>query len=91
MAYKQDPGDTKDYSIDWSPLLLNGDVIESSSWVVATGLTALADPAPSDTDTTTTIWLSDGVAGTDVRVTNHIVTTQGREFERSFTVSVQEL
>lgn len=91
MAYDKDPGDKKDYRVDWaSHLGTGGDTITTSTWVVATGLT-IATPAASNTTTTATIWLSGGTAGTEYRVTNHVVTAQGREFERSFVVNVQEM
>lgn len=90
MAYVKDPGEKKDYGYDWSAHLGDVDTISTSTWVVQTGLTQTT-PAPSKTDTTTTIWLSGGTAGTEYRVTNHVVTAQGREFERSFYVNVQDL
>lgn len=91
MAYVKDPGEVKDYGFDWSAHLGDVDTISTSAWVVATGLTEEVDPAASNTTTTTTIWLSGGTAGTEYRVTNHVVTAQGREFERSFYVNVQDL
>lgn len=90
MAYVKDPGEKKDYAVDWSAHLDDGDTITTSTWVVGAGLTQ-ATPAPSATTTVATIWLSGGTAGTEYRVTNHVVTAQGREFERSFFVNVQDL
>lgn len=88
MAYDKDPGEKKDYAVNWSEHLTSGDTITTSTWVAASGLTS---SAPSATTTTTTIWLSGGTAGTEYRVTNHVITAQGREFERSFVVNVQDL
>lgn len=88
MAYVKDPSEVKDYAIDWSAHLADSETITTSSWVVATGLTKDSDSA---TTTTTTVWLSGGTAGVPYRATNHVVTNQGREFERSFEVNVQEL
>ena len=93
MPYDKDPGEKKDYRIDWAAHLgTGGDTISSSAWVISPsgGLTQTT-PAPSNTTTTTTIWLLGGVAGTEYRVTNHVITAQGREFERSFFVNVQDL
>jgi hypothetical protein len=90
MAYVKDPGEVKDYAIDWAAHLGTSETISTSAWVVATGLTSTAFP-DTKTDTTTTIWLSGGTAGVPYLVTNHVVTNQGREFERSFTVMVQDL
>ena len=88
MAFVKDPGEVKDYAIDWTAHLADGETITTSTWVVATGLTKDSDSA---TTTVATIWLSGGSEGTEYRVTNHVVTDQGREFERSFTVNVQQL
>jgi hypothetical protein len=90
MAYVKDPGEKKDYAIDWAAHLATSETISTSTWVVQTGITQTT-PAPSNTTTTTTIWLSGGTEGTEYRITNHVVTNQGREFERSFTVNVQQL
>lgn len=90
MTYVKDPGEKKDYAVDWSAHLGAVDTISTSAWVVGSGLTQ-ATPAPSNTTTVATIWLSGGTAGTEYRVTNHVVTAQGREFERSFFVNVQDL
>lgn len=94
MAYVKDPGDVKDYKIDWtSHLLVNGvagDTVTVSTWVVQTGITQTT-PAPSFTTTSTTIWLTGGTAGSEYRITNHVTTAQGRQFERSFFVNVQDL
>lgn len=88
MAFVKDPGEVKDYAIDWTAHLAAAETITASTWVVATGITKDSD---TDTDTVATIWLSGGSEGVEYRVTNHVVTNQGREFERSFTVNVQQL
>ena len=91
MSYVKDPSEVKDYTIDWATHLGDGgDTITSSTWEVQDGLLSTAFPDTSTT-TTTTIWLSGGTAAVDYTVTNHVVTAQGREFERSFVVKVQEL
>jgi hypothetical protein len=88
MAFVKDPGEVKDYAVDWSRHLADGETISTSSWVVASGMTGGTESA---TDTTATIWLSGGTDGVEYRATNHVVTNQGREFERSFTVAVRDL
>lgn len=88
MAFVKDPGEVKDYAIDWTAHLATSETVTTSTWVVATGITKDSDSA---TTTVATIWLSGGSEGTEYRVTNHVVTNQGREFERSFTVNVQQL
>lgn len=88
MAYVKDPAEKKDYAINWTAHLGAAETITTSTWTVPTGLTGSAQTA---TTTVTTTWLAGGTAGTEYRVTNHVVTNQGREFERSFTVNVQEM
>lgn len=91
MAFDKDPAELKDYGFDWSEHLDAGDTVASSTWTVPTGLVEPAEPATAPTTTITTVWLSGGTAGTEYRVTNHVVTAQGRELERSFYVNVKEL
>lgn len=90
MAFVKDPSEVKDYGFGWTNHLADDETITTSTWEVATGLTSTAFD-DTHTDTTTTIWLSGGSEGVEYRVTNHVVTNQGREFERSFTVNVQQL
>lgn len=88
MAFVKDPGEVKDYAIDWTAHLATAETITTSTWVVGGGITKDSDSA---TTTVATIWLSGGTEGTEYRATNHVVTNQGREFERSFTINVQQL
>ena len=74
----KDPGEDKDYGIDWTTRL-GGDPIASSAWSLPVGITQ-ATPAPSFTATSTTIWLSGGTSGTTYTLTNTVTTTGGRTF-----------
>ena len=71
----------------WSEWLGESEIISTSQWTVETGLTKDSD---SKTDSTTTIWLSGGTAGTEYTVTNSIVTNGGREDDRSFIIKVMD-
>jgi hypothetical protein len=82
----KDPEAVLDYGFDWAAWL-GDDTITDSEW--ATSDEDLVQDSDSFTDTTTTIWLSGGVAGQDYQVTNTIVTTAGRMDERSLTVRVR--
>src|SRR6187200_923242 len=92
----KDPDERLDYSIDWAgteadPGRLYGsaDTIVASEWVVPDGLTEdLVDP-PSFTDTTTTIWLTDGVLGTKYQVENRITTAEGRIMDQSVYLTIK--
>lgn len=72
------------------PFLTGGDTITASTWTVFvitnSGLLSVISTPPgivvasnNFTPTTTTVWLSGGVAVTEYLVTNHIATAQGRQ------------
>lgn len=86
MTFTKDPNAVLDYSIDWARWLA-GDQIAASEWIVASGLTKMAD---SKTATSATVWLSGGTAGQSYIVTNRITTAAGRTEDRSFTIRVEE-
>lgn len=46
--------------------------------------------APSFTNTTTTVWLRGGTAGTTYQVVNRIRTAGGRQYDWTYTVEVRE-
>lgn len=76
-----------DYTMDWEDWLASGDTISTSAWTVATGITE----ASSSNDTTSaTIWLEGGTAKTTYRITNSIVTADGRKEERSIDIACVE-
>ena len=85
--YIKDPDAVLDYGFDWSDWLQDGETISTSSWTVPTGLTEVGD---SNTTTATKVWVSGGTAGDDYTITNHIVTSDSREDDRSHTLKVQE-
>lgn len=85
--YFQDPADRVDYGFDYTPWL-DGDTISTSSWSVYPAGITVSNPTSSDTKTT--VWLTGGTDGGVHRLTNHIVTTAGREKDQGFTVIVKE-
>jgi hypothetical protein len=46
-------------------------------------------PSPSIAGGKTTVWLTGGTAGQSYVVANHIMTSQGRQDQRTFTVYVE--
>lgn len=84
-----DPQAKLDYAVDWSAWLETGETISASTWTVPSGITE-ATPAPSNTGTVATIWLSGGTIGQRYTVTNHITTTMGREDDRSLYIVVED-
>ena len=87
QTYLKDPDAVLDFGFDWSDWLADGETISTSEWTVEAGITKDSD---SKTTTVTTIWLSGGSAGTTYNLTNHIVTSGGREDDRSFRVKIIE-
>ncbi len=86
-TFKKDPDSKLDYGFDWSEWLTEGDTINSSDWTVDTGITK---SNPTNSTTGTAVWIDGGTVGTTYRVTNSIVTSQGREADRSFYIRVVE-
>lgn len=84
----KDPNAVVDYNIDWSSWLPDDDTISTSEWIVPAGIT---EDSETNTDTTTTIWLSGGTAGQSYSLTNRITTAQGRTQDKTITISVKEL
>ncbi|GAA0945967.1 hypothetical protein [Actinocorallia libanotica] len=86
--YTKDPDAVLDYVFEWGSWL-NGDEIESSSWVADTGIVISTDPAPSIDGTRTIVWLSGGAASRSYAVTNRIITAAGRQDERTIVIDVR--
>jgi hypothetical protein len=82
----KDPDAVLDYSVDWSRWLVD-DTISTSTWTLPFGITKNSD---SNTDTTTTIWLSGGGAKRRFSITNRIVTADGRTAERTIHIEVRQ-
>ena len=83
------PNDNYSFTIDWS-VELGADTINAtpggSTWVVETGITI--DSEVND-DTTTTVDLSGGTAGTTYTLTNQINTAGGDVYEKDLFIKVQ--
>lgn len=80
----KDPLENLDYGFDWKTWL-GTDTIASSNWTVDTGITV---GTSTNDATSTTIWLSGGVAGTSYKAVNKITTAAGRVAERTLVVIV---
>lgn len=86
QTYRKDPDAKLDYSLDWSTYLETGETISTSTWEVAAGITKVSDVKSG---TLTTIWLSGGTEGERYQLRNLIVTSAGRQDQRSFDVLVE--
>lgn len=86
--FTKDPQEVLDYTVDWGAnILATGETISTSTWTVPSGITKDSD---SKTSTTAVIWLSGGTADTDYDLTNKIVTSGSRTFERTITIGVRQ-
>lgn len=95
-----DPNAELDYKFDWKALtngvdgartdwLDTGETISTYTVTVATGITKVSD-SKSDSDTSITVWIKGGTAGTDYDVTCQIVTSDGRTDERTKPIKARE-
>lgn len=82
----KDPTDVLDYSINWSGRL-SGDTILTSSFDVPAGLTKDAE---TNTNETSTLWLSGGTAGISYTITCTVTTAAGRTWQESVRIVVRE-
>lgn len=86
----KDPNDVLDYVVDWTARLdPDTDTIQSSSWIVPTGITRDTDLVMAG-NKKTKIWLSGGTAGTTYSFVNRIVTTGGRTMDQTVKIKVKE-
>jgi hypothetical protein len=83
-SYERDPDSAKDYQVDWSSWLVEGDIITAHQLIVAPpdGLVVTND---SHDATTVTYWVSGGEVGSVTKVTCRITTTVGRIDDRTDT------
>lgn len=85
-TFIKDPDAVLDYQVDWSRWLSDGETIVESYWVLTSGDVVIGDTG--QTDTASTVWLSGGTEQSTL--TNRIVTSDGREDTRSFTVLLNQ-
>ena len=84
MEYKS-PASVFDYTIDWTDEL-GGDTIVTSVWAVDAGLT---EDSESEATSSTTIFVSGGVAGETYQLVNTI-TSASRTYEQRIAIKVQD-
>lgn len=90
--YSKHPDAKLDFSIDWTEFL-GADDIDTSSW---TAEEIDGDGAPlvlsdnGESSGVSVIWIEGGTEGFAYLVSNHIVTTAGREDTRSFVLRIEK-
>jgi len=87
QLFTKDPDAVLDYAFDWSSWLATGETITSYTITEDTGITVDSD---SNTDDTVTVWLSGGIANVRYKIVCHIVTSAGRENDRTFVIHVKD-
>ena len=94
----KDPDATLDYKFDWkastngtgsSDWLASGETISSHTIDADTGIT-VDSSSQTDTNTSVTVWLSGGTAGTEYLVRCEIVTSASRTDERTIKIKCEE-
>ena len=87
----KDPEAVLDYAVDWGADYLSGDVLTASSWTVSPqeegGVTVLS----SQSDLLiASVQVSGGLVGNIYRLTNHVITANGRQDGRSIMLRVEK-
>lgn len=92
--FTKDPAAKKDYLLDWSAWLPSGATISSSAWALDVApdasLAIAGSPAPSNTVTTATVWLTGGTLGQRYVLRNRITDSDGRTDDRSVGINIAE-
>ena len=90
-TFLHDPDALLDYVIDWTPWLATGETIVSATWELDPELVQ-PDGKPASTDgKKCTIWLTGGrYTSRGALVTVHVVTSQGREDDRTMRLNVTD-
>jgi len=88
----KDPDSVLDYGMDWSNWLPDGDIIQSSNWIMEATVNSGALTIDSDSfdDNFTVVWLSGGEDGAVYNITNRITTVQGRTQDQSVGISIRQ-
>jgi hypothetical protein len=89
----KDPSETLDYAIEWSAVLAadGGLSVSTSTWS-ASDPAGLTLATPTITGTKTIIWASGGVANTDYKVSNTMVTSApARTHQRTIIIPCRDL
>ena len=79
-----------DYLIDWSDWLETSDALDTATWTITGDDEVLERTDDYVNATATSIWVQGGTAGVVYNASVHVVTTGGREDERSIDIRVLE-
>jgi len=89
--FVKDPDSVIDFSVNWDDgYLQSGETITTSTWTVEPFVSTDLDiQSSSNTSEVATAWITGGTRGNRYRLTNRIVTADGRTDERSITIFVR--
>lgn len=87
--FTKDPNATLDYAFDWSSWLASGETITAQTVTVTKGDVTVSS-GPTQASGKVTVWLTGGTAGVTSWVTCHITTNQGRQDDRTISLTVKE-
>jgi hypothetical protein len=79
----KDPEEVKDYIMDHSAALEDGETISTSSWTISGDDSVLVEDSNEIDDERAVIWLSGGTLNVRYLLTNTITTSEGRTLELS--------
>lgn len=89
VTLNKDPDEELDYTLNWAGRLNATEHISTSSFVRVDGIPFTIDLVKGTTsldNTTTTLWLSGGEAGRVYHITNHVMTTENRKLDYTFSI-----
>lgn len=84
----KDPDEELDYQFDWSARLVAGETISSSTFI-SSGSSSIILDRNAISGGLTTFWARGGAAGEAVQITNRIVTSAGRKYDKTATLRIQ--
>jgi hypothetical protein len=87
IRFTKDPDAVLPYTLDWSRWLEDDDTVSAATADEDTGIVV---DSVDFTDTTTTVVMSGGTAGTSYDVVVHVTTSDGYEDDRTITFAVKE-
>lgn len=84
--YVKSPASTKDFGMDWSRWLSEGDSIQGVVWNIPSPLTRVSEHINGSI---TSVFISDGVLGRDYELECTVTTAQGRIKDETMLISVE--
>ncbi len=87
----KDPDDVDNFQLDWKKRVKDPDVIVDSTAAPAEGdESGVVIVSQNYIGTVQTVRVSGGIPGTTARITCHIVTAEGLEWDRTFQTRIKE-